>query len=257
MTSYKVMVKDVIKQADVLLEIIDARFPEETRNHEVERDVARSKKPLIIVINKCDLVSREVLEETKSRLSKIAPTIFVSCKDGFGKTMLRQMILITANIKGRDIQVGTLGYPNTGKSSVINAVSGRHSAPTSPISGHTKGVQIVKAGSRIRFIDTPGVIPFGENDQYIQGILGVKSASHLEDPIGVALKIIEKMCTLNKTTLESFYKITIEGKDPYDALMLIGKQCNFLQKKGEVDESRAAMKIIDDWQKGALMNGSP
>ena len=257
MTSYKVMVKDVIKQADILLEIIDARFPDETRNQDVERDVARSKKPLIIVINKCDLVSREKLEETKSRLSKIAPTIFVSCKDGFGKTMLRHMILINASIKGRDILVGTLGYPNTGKSSVINAVSGRHSAPTSPISGHTKGVQIVKAGSRIRFIDTPGVIPFGENDQYMQGILGVKSASHLEDPIGVALKIIEKMCSENKTGLESFYKITIEGQDPYDALILIGRQCNFLQKKGEVDESRAAMKIIDDWQKGVLMNGSP
>lgn len=257
MTSYKVMVKDVIKQADVLLEIIDARFPDETRNREVERDVARAKKQLIIVINKCDLVSRDKLEETKSRLSKIAPTVFVSSKDGFGKTMLRQMILINASIKGRDILVGTLGYPNTGKSSIINAVSGRHSAPTSPISGHTKGVQIVNAGSRIKFIDTPGVIPFGENDQYIQGLLGMKSASHLEDPIGVALKIIEKMCAEDKTSLESFYKVTVAGTDPYDALTLIGKQCNFLQKKGEVDESRTAMKIIDDWQKGALICGSP
>jgi ribosome biogenesis GTPase A len=257
MTSYKVMVKDVIKQADVLLEIIDARFPEETRNHEVERDVVRSKKPLILVINKCDLVSKEILEETKSRLSKIAPTVYVSSRDGFGKTMLRHLILEKASIKGRDILVGTLGYPNTGKSSIINAVSGRHSAPTSPTSGHTKGVQIVNAGSRIKFIDTPGVIPFGENDQYIQGILGVKSSSHLEDPIGVALKIIEKICAQNKPTLESFYHVTIEGKDSYDVLISIGKQLNFLQKKGEVDESRAAMKIIDDWQKGALMNGSP
>ncbi len=257
MTSYKIMVKDVIKQADILLEIIDARFPDETRNKDVERDVARSKKPLIIVINKCDLVSREKLEETKSRLSKIAPTVYVSCKDGFGKTMLRQMILINSSIKGRDIMVGTLGYPNTGKSSVINAVSGRHSAPTSPISGHTKGVQIIKAGSHIKFIDTPGVIPFGENDQYIQGILGVKSASHLEDPIGVALKIIEKMCAENKTNLESFYHITIEGQDPYDTLILIGRQCNYLQKKGMIDESRAAMKIIDDWQKGVLINVLP
>jgi len=253
MTSYKIMVKDVIKKADVLLEIIDARFPDETRNSEVERDVARAKKPLIIVINKCDLISKEKLEETKTRLSKIAPTVFVSCKDGFGKTMLRHMILEIAGIKGRDILVGSLGYPNTGKSSVINSVSGRHSAPTSPISGHTKGVQIVNAGSRIKFIDTPGVIPFGENDQYMQGILGVKSASHLEDPIGVAMKVIEKLCAENKTALESFYHITIEGQNSYDVLHLIGRQCNFLVKKGGVDESRAAVKIIDDWQKGALI----
>ena len=252
MASYKVMVKDVIKKADILLEVVDARFPEETRNSEVERDIARSKKPFIIVLNKCDLVSKETIEKTKSRLSQIAPTVFVSSKDRFGTTMLRHKILEIAGIKGRDILVGSLGYPNTGKSSVINGVAGKHKASTSPVSGHTKGLQLVNAGSRIMFIDTPGVIPFGENDQYLQGLLSVKSASHLEDPIGVAMKIIEKMCTENKSSLESFYQVTIEGQDSYDILEIIGRQSNFLKKKGEVDETRAAIKIINDWQKGVL-----
>ncbi len=253
MASYKIMVKDVIKKSDVLLEVIDARFPDETRNSEVERDVARARKPLIIVLNKCDLVSKESLEKTKSRLSKIAPTVFVSGRDGFGKTILRHRILEAAKIKGRDILVGSLGYPNTGKSSVINAVCGKHKAPTSSISGHTKGVQLVNAGSRIRFIDTPGVIPFGEDDEYIQGLLGVKDATHLKDHVGVALKIIEKMCAENKTALESLYNVTIGGEDSYDVLELIGRQSNFLMKKGEVDENRTAVKIINDWQKGLLM----
>ena len=139
-----------------------------------------------------------------------------------------------------------------GKSSVINGVTGRHRASTSPISGHTKGVQNVDAGSRIMFIDTPGVIPFDEKDEYIQGLLGIKDATHLKDHIGVALKIIEKMLTENKTALESFYKITIEKESVYDVLELIGKQCNFLQKKGEVDETRTATRIINDWQNGLL-----
>ncbi|MCG2727283.1 MAG: 50S ribosome-binding GTPase, partial [Candidatus Methanoperedenaceae archaeon] len=212
MASNKMMVKDVIKKADILLEVIDARFPDETRNSEVERDVTRSKKPFIIVLNKCDLVSKEILEKTKSRLSKIAPTVFVSSKERFGTTMLRHMILETAGIKWRDILVGSLGYPNTGKSSVINGVAGRHLAGTSSISGYTKGVQLIDGGSRIMFLDTPGVIPFGENDEYIQGILSVKDATHLHDPIGVAMKIIDKLCAENKTALESFYHVTIEGQ---------------------------------------------
>lgn len=253
MVSYKVMVKDVIKKSDVLLEVIDARFPDETRNSEVERDVARARKPLIIVLNKCDLVSQEKLEQTKSRLSKIAPTVFVSSRDGFGKTILRHKILEVASLKGRDILVGSLGYPNTGKSSVINTVCGKHSAGTSSISGHTKGVQLIKAGSRIRFIDTPGVIPFGENDEYIQGLLGVKDSTHLKDHVGVALKIIEKLCSENKTALESFYNVTIGNENSYDVLELIGRQSNFLKTKGEVDENRTAVKIINDWQKGLLM----
>ena len=182
MTSYKVLVRDVIKQSDVLLEVIDARFPDETRNSEVEKEIIRLKKPFIIVINKCDLVSKEKLEKTKIRLSRIAPTVFVSGKDRSGTTILRHQILESACIKGRKILVGTLGYPNVGKSSVINGVTGRHRASTSPISGHTKGVQHVDAGSRIMFMDTPGVIPFDENDEYVQGLLGIKDAKPPEGP---------------------------------------------------------------------------
>ncbi|RXA21889.1 GTPase RsgA [Methanosarcina sp. MSH10X1] len=253
MVSYKALVKDVIKKADVLLEVIDARFPEETRNSEVEREIIRLNKPFIIVINKSDLVSREKLEKTKSRLSKLAPVIFVSSKDRSGTTMLRHQILASAAMKGQDILVGTLGYPNVGKSSVINGVTGRHRASTSPVSGHTKGVQHVDAGSRIMFIDTPGVIPFDEKDEYLQGLLGIKDTTHLKDMIGVALKIIEKMLAENKTALEAFYNVTIEDESSYDVLELIGRQCNFLQKKGEVDEARTATRIINDWQNGLLL----
>jgi len=253
MTGYHLMVDDVIRRADILLEVIDARFPDETRNSDVERDVARSKKPFIIVLNKCDLVPREILERTKARLMKIAPTVFVSCKKRHGTTMLLHAILEHTDIKGRDILVGVLGYPNTGKSTVINVLAGRHKAGTSSISGFTRGVQLVKAGSHIMLLDTPGVIPFDERDQYIQGVLGVKDATKLKDPVGVAMKIIERFLAGNRTALESFYHVKVEGQDSYDALLIIGKKCNFLMKKGEVDETRAAVRIINDWQKGLLL----
>jgi len=253
MTSYKVLVRDVITKADVLLEVVDARFPEETRNGEVEKEIIRLNKPFIIVINKCDLVSKEKLDKAKARLSKIAPTVFISSKDRSGTTMLRHQILASACIKGRDILVGTLGYPNVGKSSVINGVTGRHRVSTSPISGHTKAVQHVNAGSHIMFIDTPGVIPFDENDEYVQGLLGMKDSTHLRDPIGVALKIIEKILVEDKETLESFYSITLETQDSYPVLEQIGRKCNFLQKKGEIDEMRTATRIICDWQNGLLL----
>ncbi|KGK99695.1 GTPase [Methanococcoides methylutens] len=253
MANYKLMVQDVIKKADVLLEVVDARFPDETRNSEVERNVKRSRKPLIIVLSKCDLVSKETLEKSKSRLSKIAPTVFVSSKERYGTTMLRHKILEVADIQGREILIGCLGYPNTGKSSVINGVVGKGKTSTSSISGHTKGVQLVKAGSRIVFIDTPGVIPFDENDEYRQGLLGVKDATHLDDLEGVAMKIIENACEKNKHALEEFYKIEIRNENAYEILELIGLKLNYLKKKGEIDEIRAAVRIINDWQQGKLL----
>ena len=253
MTSYKALVKDVINKADVLLEVVDARFPDETRNSEVEKEIIRLKKPFIIVINKCDLVSKEKLDKTKSRLSRIAPTVFISSKDRSGTSMIRHQILASSCIKGRDILVGTLGYPNVGKSSVINGVTGRHRASTSPVSGHTKGVQHVDAGSHIMFMDTPGVIPFDENDEYVQGLLGIKDSTHLKDTVGVALMIIDKMLAENRTALESFYNVTLASPDSYSVLEQIGRKCNFLQKKGEIDEMRTATKIIGDWQNGLLL----
>lgn len=253
MPSQKMIVKDVIKKADILLEVVDARFPDETRNSEIEQELKRIKKPFIIVLSKCDLVSKEKLEKAKSRMAKIAPSVFVSSKERFGTTMLRHKILEVANIQGRDIIVGSIGYPNTGKSSVINGVVGRGKTSTSSISGHTKGVQIVNAGSRIVFMDTPGVFPLDEHDEYIQGLLGVKDSTHLKDPVGVAMKIIEKMLEENKEILESAYKVSITDENSYDILEMIGQACNFLKKKGLVDETRAAVKIINDWQKGDLL----
>jgi ribosome biogenesis GTPase A len=252
MKSYKTLVKYVIKKADVLMEVLDARFPDETRNRDVEREIVSLNKPFIIVINKCDLVSREKLEKTKAYLSKTAPTVFVSSKVKSGTTILRHQILESACIKGRDILVGTIGYPNVGKSSIINSVTGRHRTSTSPISGHTKGIQKVYAGSRIMFMDTPGVVPFDKTDEYTQGLLGIKDATKLQDHVGVSLKIIKKILAENKTSLESFYHIVIENESSYNVLELIGKQCNFLQKKGEIDETRTAIKVITDWQNGLL-----
>jgi ribosome biogenesis GTPase A len=252
MKSYKTLVKYVIKKADVLMEVLDARFPDETRNRDVEREIGSLNKPFIIVINKCDLVSREKLEKTKAYFSKTAPTVFVSSKDKSGTTILRHQILESACIKGRDILVGTIGYPNVGKSSIINSVTGRHRTSTSPISGHTKGIQKVYAGSRIMFMDTPGVVPFDKMDEYTQGLLGIKDATKLQDRVGVSLKIIKKILAENKTSLESFYHIVIENESSSNVLELIGKQCNFLQKKGEIDETRTAIKVITDWQNGLL-----
>jgi hypothetical protein len=86
-----------------------------------------------------------------------------------------------------------------------------------------------------------------------QGVLSVKDAMNLKDPIGVAMRVIERFFVQNRTALESFYHVTLEGLDSYDALLLIGRTANFLKKKGKVDDTRAAVRVINDWQKGLLL----
>src|SRR3989338_5858346 len=154
MTNFWAIVKEVINKSDLLLEILDARFVEETRNIELEDRIREAGKEFIFVINKCDLVSQNYLNKEKQRLSKIAPCVFVSSIMRLGTKMLRDEI--NNHIRGDRIKVGVVGYPNVGKSSVINVLKGRHSAPTSSYSGYTKGLRDVNVTSKITMVDTPG-----------------------------------------------------------------------------------------------------
>ena len=84
------VVAGVISKADILLEIVDARAVEQTRNVEIEERVKNSGKPLIYVLNKCDLADKDKLDEIKKTL---IPSVFISCKTYHGINLLKERIL--------------------------------------------------------------------------------------------------------------------------------------------------------------------
>jgi len=125
MASFWRLVKKVIRDADIIMLVLDARFPELTRNEEIEEKVEEQDKQLLYVLNKCDLVSEEKIEELSKRYR---PSVFVSTKSKLGSTVLYKKIMKIS--QGEDCVVGVVGYPNVGKSSVINMLKGRSSAST-------------------------------------------------------------------------------------------------------------------------------
>ena len=131
------IIKRVIKDSDILLLVLDARFPELSSNKELREKT--SHRPIIYILNKCDLVEKAELEKWKKKLGNC---IFVSSREKFGTTILKKKILSLA--RKEKVTVGVLGYPNTGKSSLINTLKGRKSAKTSSISGYTKRRQTLK-----------------------------------------------------------------------------------------------------------------
>jgi len=75
------MVNNVISDADILLIVLDSRMAQETRNFEIEKKVAASGKPLVYVLNKCDLVDKYILEQYK----RVIPnSVFISAKFHLG-----------------------------------------------------------------------------------------------------------------------------------------------------------------------------
>jgi len=265
------LVKRIISESDLVLEILDARLVELSRNEEVERLIKEIGRPMIFVINKSDLVSIEKLKEQTNELKKENTVVFISTKHkGNGKILL-SMIKKVFNKYGKreikirdefapkpkyrearaDIVVGVLGYPNVGKSSIINMLAHKKKVMVSKKSGTTHGIHWININQEIKLIDSPGVIPLQKEDEIRYGLIGAKDNEALKNPGLVAYAIIKLFLEKNKKAFEKFYNIEMSGSCE-DIVNKIAEKKSFLLKGGIFDENRTFALIVRDWQEGRL-----
>ena len=243
---YPQLIKKIIQDSDIILEVLDARFPEETRNLEIEEEIKDQNKKLIYVLNKSDLTNKKLFE--------FSPKIFVSCAARTGIKQLRDLIkILSKKINHEKVFVGIIGYPNTGKSSLINLLIGKSSAGVGSEAGFTKGIQKLKLSENLFLLDSPGVIP---EKQYShtekekiskQTIAGGRSFSQVKDPEIVVAQLIKEYPDI----LEKFYNIQANG-DSEILIEELGRKKGFLKKGGLVDIDRTARRILRDWQIGKI-----
>jgi len=246
-STFPELLKDTIENSDILLQILDARFINETRNHEVEKFIKSKNKKLIFILNKADL--------TSSIENKPSPYIIFSAKERQGKSKLLEKIKIESK-KIRDkliVTIGVIGFPNTGKSSIINLLRGKKSARTSSSSGYTKGIQKLKLTENIRLIDTPGVIPRSEYSTTNKSALvkhtkiAARDYSKAKDPEMVIHIIMQEYPGI----IEKHYNIKAEG-DSELLIEKLGRKNNFIKKGNQVDLDRTARLILKEWQEGKI-----
>ncbi|MBI2545986.1 50S ribosome-binding GTPase [Candidatus Woesearchaeota archaeon] len=237
MAGYWNIVNKVIAQSDVILLILDARMPEDTRHAEVEDKVRKAGKKLMYVYNKADLAPENPFMRYK-------PAVLVSSTKRWGGTKLYRKILELS--KGKACKVGVVGYPNVGKSSVINLIKGKASAKVSSVAGMTRGVQWFKTG-KVWLLDTPGVIPYDEKNVAKHVMIGTKNPHELRDPDVFAMEFIEH----NPDLIEQHYGITADG-DSYEILERLAAKQKLFIRGGKPDIERMSRKLLQDWQRGKL-----
>lgn len=238
-----------VKQSDIVLEILDARLPELTRHFELEQKILRRGRKLVLVLNKSDLISKKTAEQRKKELEKVASTVFVSGTGKKGIGRLRSQLRKMAGNKRTVIAI--IGYPNTGKSTILNVLAGRKAAKTSSQAGFTRGRQMVKLDENLYLVDTPGVIPYEQRNEFELMLVSSKNPNQLQDIEGAALQLIEWIAKQNPNALKEAYALEWKN-DSEQFLEAIAKKKGKLAKGGFANLNAVSFLLIQDWQKGKI-----
>ncbi|EPS64656.1 hypothetical protein M569_10122, partial [Genlisea aurea] len=244
----------VIDSSDVVVQVLDARDPQGTRCHHLEKHLKEhcKHKHMILLLNKCDLVPAWATKGWLRILSKEYPTLafHASINKSFGKGSLLSVLRQFSRLKSdkQAISVGFVGYPNVGKSSVINTLRTKNVCKVAPIPGETKVWQYITLTKKIFLIDCPGVVYQNgdtETDIVLKGVVRVTNLHDAAEHIGEALKRVKK------EHLRRAYKIS-DWEDEQDFLLQLCKSTGKLLKGGEPDLMTAAKMVLHDWQRGKI-----
>jgi len=250
----------VIDCSDVILHVIDARDVPGTHCTMIEEHITKNAKHkhLIYVINKIDLVPNWVAKRWVGDYAAKRPTIAFhsSLTHAFGKAALINLLRQFGQLmkERKQISVGVVGYPNVGKSSVINTLIGKKSCNVAPIPGETKIWQYIKVFKNIFLIDCPGVVVDTAGDTEVQSVLkGVVRAERLEHPEEFIEDILAKV---QREHVAAQYDIPVDGEgtwtDANDFLEKVARRYGYLLKGGEPNIRTSAVSVINDYQRGKL-----
>lgn len=261
MAKAKRQMEESIKRVDSLIYVLDARAPFSSVNPEFENLIAM--KPVLYVINKCDLVEKQAVDAwlAKFRAAGMTALAISSTIGKDASKVLTALRDINKEKLERNRQRGVnyalkamvIGMPNTGKSTLINALCRGKKTVTGNKPGVTKGEQWVRLDGGISLLDTPGTLCHSMKSEtiglHLAFIGAVRDA--VVDTTELSLELIKFLAEKRPGTLAARYDVQETGT-PLEILTAIAVKRGFMRKGGEADEDKAALALIDDFRKTRL-----
>jgi nuclear GTP-binding protein len=282
--------KEVVDAADVVLYVLDARDAEGTRSREVERAIMSAEggdKRLILVLNKIDLVPPPVLKGWLTHLRRYFPTLPLRASGPApnARTFDHKQLTVKATSESlfralksfaqakqlkRSISVGVIGYPNVGKSSVINALTHRLGGrtgvcPTGAEAGVTTSMRSVKLDGKLKLLDSPGIVFPSTSGNASKAetqarliLLNAVPPKEIEDPMP-AVDLLLKRLSGSPGMLEKLYGVyelpalmSTNGDTLTDFLVQVARKRGRLGKGGVPNIHSAAQTVLTDWRDGRI-----
>ena len=183
---------------------------------------------------------------SKNGMKNVTDVIMEACKEKMERDRKR-------GIKNRPVRAMVVGIPNVGKSTFINSYAGKACAKTGNKPGVTKGKQWIRLNKNVELLDTPGILWPKFEDQMVG--LRLALIGSIKDEIlntdELAMELIHILTDMYPGVLKERYGVDEEQKDT-DILCEIAEKRNCLSKGNELDYSKAAALLIDEFRSGKL-----
>ena len=260
MTKTKRMIEANMKLVDAVVEIVDSRIPESSRNPVINELVG--SKPRIIILNKCDYADDNVTAKWKQHYEAQGFAVLqCDCRsgkgiNGFVPLLRKRLSDVIAKRKekgmiGKALRIMVVGIPNVGKSSFINRMAKSKKTMVGDRPGVTRGKQWVTIDKEVELLDMPGILWPKFDDQQVALQLAYTGAikDDVIDIESLAMSLTEFLKNDYPKSLTERYKLKeLDG----NIVEKIARARGMMISGGELDTERAAIAIVDEFRSGKL-----
>lgn len=260
MTKAMRMMEESVKLCDGVLVVLDARAPAATFNKNLKK--LFGAKPVLYILNKSDLADEKRVAPFCSLIERCGANAIALCSNeaNAAKRVASKVSAMLSEKHGKDEEKGlsrpdrlmVAGIPNTGKSTIINALSGEKRAVTGDKAGVTRGKQWIRCAG-FELLDTPGTMPPAFDSQYLARHLAYIGCINddILDFDDIALELLSELSQICPDKLTERYAIE-DFSAPLSMLEQICRRRGFILRGNEFDYDRGAKALVDDFRKGRI-----